>query len=76
MFTIFFYIDILICLSSITQDLSANPQLRKNNFLELLNDHEFRAYNGWAGRDLNPRFPPCQGGVLTRLDHRPLNYLS
>ena len=51
MFTIFFYIDILICLSSITQDLSANPQLRKNNFLELLNDHEFRAYNGWAGRD-------------------------
>jgi hypothetical protein len=25
----------------------------------------------WAGRDLNPRFPPCQGGVLTRLDHRP-----
>jgi hypothetical protein len=25
----------------------------------------------WAGRDLNPRSPPCQGGILTRLDHRP-----
>ena len=27
---------------------------------------------GWAGRDLNPRTPPCQGGILTKLDHRPL----
>jgi hypothetical protein len=25
----------------------------------------------WAGRDLNPRTPPCQGGILTKLDHRP-----
>ena len=25
----------------------------------------------WAGRDLNPRPPPCQGGILTKLDHRP-----
>jgi hypothetical protein len=27
----------------------------------------------WAGRDLNPRPPPCQGGILTKLDHRPLH---
>jgi hypothetical protein len=26
----------------------------------------------WAGRDLNPRTPPCQGGILTKLDHRPV----
>ena len=76
MFTIFFSIDILICLSSVTQDLSANSQIRTNNPQEPLEKTEFRVYNGWAGRDLNPRFPPCQGGVLTRLDHRPLNYLS
>jgi hypothetical protein len=25
----------------------------------------------WAERDLNSRSPPCQGGILTRLDHRP-----
>jgi hypothetical protein len=25
----------------------------------------------WAGRDSNTRPPPCQGGILTRLDHRP-----
>ena len=25
----------------------------------------------WVGGDLNPRSPPCQGGILTRLDHRP-----
>ena len=25
----------------------------------------------WAGQDLNSRSPPCQGGILTRLDHRP-----
>ncbi len=26
---------------------------------------------GWAGSELNQRPPPCQGGILTRLDHRP-----
>jgi arsenite methyltransferase len=26
----------------------------------------------WTGRDLNPRLPPCEGGVRTRLNHRPL----
>ena len=26
----------------------------------------------WAGSDSNQRPPPCQGGILTRLDHRPL----
>jgi hypothetical protein len=25
----------------------------------------------WAGSELNQRPPPCQGGILTRLDHRP-----
>ena len=25
----------------------------------------------WAEGDSNPRSPPCQGGILTRLDHRP-----
>ncbi len=25
----------------------------------------------WAGGDLNSGPPPCQGGILTRLDHRP-----
>ena len=28
----------------------------------------------WAGSDSNQRPPPCQGGILTRLDHRPLYY--
>ncbi len=26
----------------------------------------------WAGSDLNQRPPPCQGGILTKLDHRPI----
>jgi hypothetical protein len=26
----------------------------------------------WAGSDSNQRPPPCQGGILTKLDHRPL----
>ena len=25
----------------------------------------------WVGADLNCRPPPCQGGVITRLDHQP-----
>ena len=51
MFTFFFSIDIPICLSSVTQDLSANSQLSTNNPQETLEETEFRAYNGWAGRD-------------------------
>jgi hypothetical protein len=30
----------------------------------------------WAGSDSNQRPPPCQGGILTRLDHRPTSKLS
>jgi hypothetical protein len=29
----------------------------------------------WAGSDLNQRPPPCQGGILTKLDHRPLTQI-
>jgi hypothetical protein len=29
----------------------------------------------WAGSDLNQRTPPCQGDILTKLDHRPLSSL-
>jgi hypothetical protein len=25
----------------------------------------------WTGRDLNPRPPPCEGGVHTKLNYRP-----
>jgi hypothetical protein len=34
-------------------------------------DNERDKNGGWAGRDLNSRPPPCQGGILTKLDHRP-----
>ena len=34
-------------------------------------DNESENNKEWAGGDLNPRAPPCQGGILTRLDHRP-----
>jgi hypothetical protein len=37
-----------------------------------------RVQNGekieWADRDSNSRSPPCQGGIITRLDHRPNIY--
>ena len=29
----------------------------------------------WTGRDLNPRPPPCEGGVHTKLNYRPF-YIS
>jgi hypothetical protein len=29
----------------------------------------------WAGSDLNQRPPPCQGGILTKLDHRPVIWI-
>ena len=33
-------------------------------------------YRKWAGRDSNTRPPPCQGGILTRLDHRPMRKVN
>jgi hypothetical protein len=37
-------------------------------------NNENCAQKWWAGRDLNPRTPPCQGGILTKLDHRPVTH--
>ena len=34
-------------------------------------DGENRVVGWWARGDLNPGPPPCQGGVLTRLDDGP-----
>ena len=30
----------------------------------------------WTGRDLNPRPPPCEGGIHSRLNYRPPSYLT
>ena len=34
-------------------------------------NNEIENKEKWAGSELNQRPPPCQGGILTRLDHRP-----
>ena len=34
-------------------------------------DNERERKEEWAESDSNQRPPPCQGGILTRLDHRP-----
>jgi hypothetical protein len=34
-------------------------------------DKDEKKEKKWAGSELNQRSPPCQGGILTRLDHRP-----
>ena len=39
-------------------------------------NNENCAQKWWAGRDLNPRTPPCQGGILTKLDHRPVAQIA
>jgi hypothetical protein len=38
------------------------------------NGQEMHKLSKWAGSDSNQRPPPCQGGILTRLDHRPYVY--
>ena len=50
------------------QEDSKNHQTYYNNYNELTEKH---AKFIWAGSDSNQRPPPCQGGILTRLDHRP-----
>jgi hypothetical protein len=44
------------------------------DMLELSNGYgakDKRKEKKWAGGDSNSGPPPCQGGILTRLDHRP-----
>ena len=36
---------------------------------DMINERENK--EEWAESDSNQRPPPCQGGILTRLDHRP-----
>jgi hypothetical protein len=51
------------------------PPQTRDNCLETSRDYEDdskkKERKKWAGQDLNSRPPPCQGGILTRLDHRP-----
>ena len=35
------------------------------------NEGKVKEKRKWADRELNSGSPPCQGGILTRLDHRP-----
>jgi hypothetical protein len=58
-------------LSISTQNLRTNPQIDNQNLSVNSLTIENCAQKEWAGRDLNPRTPPCQGGILTKLDHRP-----
>jgi hypothetical protein len=56
-----------------TQNLMTNPQVNNQNVSINSLNFENCAQIWWAGRDLNPRTPPCQGGILTKLDHRPVD---
>ena len=54
---------------------------------QLLEDIIYRVYLGvypkkaqktnlwWTGGDLNPRPPPCEGGIHSRLNYRPFEVL-
>ena len=61
-------------LSIFTQNLRTNPQTKDQIIPQPLQHTEIPSQIWWAGRDLNPRTPPCQGGILTKLDHRPVTY--
>ena len=56
-------------LTAFGKNLTVNGKV--NNSISSLNN-EIPSQIWWAERDLNPRTPPCQGGILTKLDHRPL----
>ena len=54
-----------------TQNLRTNPQINGQDISTNTSNNVIQSQIEWAGRDLNPRTPPCQGGILTKLDHRP-----
>ena len=44
---------------------------------QAIKETKFKIINAmWAGSDSNQRPPPCQGGILTRLDHRPMRKVN
>jgi hypothetical protein len=50
------------------------PAQASGDTLEISNNYRIKnekKEKKWAGSELNQRPPPCQGGILTRLDHRP-----
>ena len=63
-------------LSIFTQNLRTNPQTTDQIIPQPLQHTEIPSEIWWAGRDLNPRTPPCQGGILTKLDHRPITHVK
>ena len=63
-------------LSKYTQNLRTNPQTKDQIIPQPSQDIEIPSQIWWAGRDLNPRTPPCQGGILTKLDHRPVTQVK
>ena len=63
-------------LSIFTQNLRTNPQINNQDLLINSSNIEIPSEIWWAGRDLNPRTPPCQGGILTKLDHRPVTQVK
>ena len=47
---------------------SSNPE----NSQEKGRERETVGVSWWTGRDLNPRPPPCEGGVHAKLNYRPI----
>ncbi len=61
----------VIKLLQILSNISLEGAIEQKNF-NISNQTSY--FPEWAGSDSNQRPPPCQGGILTRLDHRPLYY--
>ncbi len=58
-------------LTSILDYLDTQNQEESSEFLS---PGSFLKKVEWTGRDLNPRPPPCEGGVHTKLNYRPLHF--
>ncbi len=60
--------DAILILDSNPTKISTNVTDTQKNLSKLT---ENSLISEWAESDSNQRPPPCQGGILTRLDHRP-----
>lgn len=75
------YLDVTeFCNGSVTENCNREdrgdslvriPRQTSRDSLEDSNGNGTKIRKRWAGSELNQRPPPCQGGILTRLDHRP-----
>ena len=59
-------------LKDIQNEITKTSSFKPENSQAKGRERETVGVSWWTGRDLNPRPPPCEGGVHAKLNYRPI----